>query len=488
MTKISQKMNYISLFSGIGAFEKALANLGIPTNLIAYSEIDKYASRAYSLIHGVSETLNFGDITEFKEGSINLGRKGATLDLVTYGFPCQPFSNAGNQEGFADSKGRGNLFFDALRVIDYYQPKIAIAENVKNLTSKKFTNEFAQILQSLEEAGYNNYWEILNAKNYGVAQNRERVFIVSIRKDIDTGAFKFPTTTVLHTRLIDYLEPTTDTRYHLSERLVQQAYNSSFNNTNIPEDNHAKCIQVARSSPSDKNSQSARIYSPYGLCPTIPAGRGGNVLPKIKLLTDNGDVYRTLTPLECFRLLGFDDTDHQTLHSHGISNHQLYRMAGNSIVVGVLEQIFKGLAQMGLLPIDKGENTMLELTIKANSLGELHNQIASMAAELQNGTAPAVTKEVTQANKPTKTTSKAQETTAPADGWTGQDTAITDTLSPSTAQEEDLLPKLQEVARGLITNGKSPDVKAILDSVGATALSKIPVDKQAEVLASLELL
>ena len=121
---------------------------------------------------------------------------------------------------------------------------------------------------------------------------------------------------------------------------------------------------------------------------------------------------------------------------------------------------------------------MLELTIKANSLGELHTQIASMSAELAGGAAPVVTKEVTQAKEPTKTTSPApQETTPPT----------TEEEAP-TEQLEDLIPKLQEVARGLITSGKSADVKAILGSVGASALSKIPLDRQAEVLASMELL
>lgn len=156
----------LSLFSGIGAFEKALTNLGIPFDLVAYCEFDKYASKAYSVIHNVPESMNLGDITKIDEKVLP-----QNIDLVTYGFPCQPFSQAGKQEGFEDSKGRGNLFFDALRVIQHCKPKIAIAENVKNLTSPRFKNEFQTVLQCLNNAGYNNYWKVLDAKDYDIAQH-----------------------------------------------------------------------------------------------------------------------------------------------------------------------------------------------------------------------------------------------------------------------------------------------------------------------------
>lgn len=200
----------LSLFSGIGAFEKALTNLGIPFDLVAYCEFDKYASKAYSVIHNVSESMNLGDITKVDEKVLP-----QNIDLVTYGFPCQPFSQAGKQEGFEDSKGRGNLFFDALRVIQHCKPKIAIAENVKNLTSPRFKNEFQTVLQCLNNAGYNNYWKVLDAKDYDIAQHRERVIVVSIRKDIDTGHFEFPKSVRLLKCLYDYLEPEVDEKYYI---------------------------------------------------------------------------------------------------------------------------------------------------------------------------------------------------------------------------------------------------------------------------------
>lgn len=212
-------LNELSLFSGIGAFEKALSNLNIPYNLLAYCEIDKHASKSYSAIHGVSEELNLHDVT--KVDSLDIMDD---VDFITYGFPCQDISNAGKQKGFTDENGnrtRSGLFFEALRIIEEFQPKFAIAENVKALTSKKFTEEFKTVLESLEEAGYNNYWQVLNAKDYGIPQNRERVFIISIRKDIDKG-FDFPDPVPLELRLEDLLEDEVDEKYYLSEKMLEK--------------------------------------------------------------------------------------------------------------------------------------------------------------------------------------------------------------------------------------------------------------------------
>ena len=211
-------INYLSLFSGIGSPEKALENLGIPFNLINYCEIDKYASKSFSAIHNVSEDLNLWDVTKINADTIS-----ERIDLITYGFPCQDISVAGKQRGFTDEEGnrtRSGLFFEALRIIQDYQPKFAIAENVKALTSKKFEKEFNTVLTSLEEAGYNNYWKVLNAKDYGIPQNRERVFIVSIRKDIDKG-FDFPEPIELKLRLKDMLDKDVDERFYIKDDKIQ---------------------------------------------------------------------------------------------------------------------------------------------------------------------------------------------------------------------------------------------------------------------------
>jgi DNA (cytosine-5)-methyltransferase 1 len=208
-------MKLLSLFSGIGAFEKALDNLEMPYDLVAYCEKDKHASKSYSAIHGVPESMNLGDITKVDEKALP-----KDIDLVTYGFPCQDISLCGKLKGLFNEDGtqtRSGLFFEALRIIEETQPKVAIAENVKNLTSKKFAEQFRIVLGALESAGYHNYWEVLNAKDFGIPQNRERVFIVSIRKDIDTGMFRFPKSFPLKLRLKDMLEEVVDEKYYINE-------------------------------------------------------------------------------------------------------------------------------------------------------------------------------------------------------------------------------------------------------------------------------
>lgn len=251
-------LNVLSLFSGIGAFEKALDNLGIPYNLLAYCEIDKYASKAYSLIHDVPEEKNLKDVTKVDILDIL-----DDVDLITYGFPCQDISNAGKQKGFTDENGertRSGLFFEALRIIEDYNPKFAIAENVKALTSKKFSEEFRIVLESLEEAGYNNYWQVLNAKDYGIPQNRERVFIVSIRKDIDKG-FTFPDPIPLELRLKDLLEDDVDEKYYLSEKMLEKlTYNKNVKDSDI--------VKVANL---NKGGQKGDVISPEGISTSLTA-------------------------------------------------------------------------------------------------------------------------------------------------------------------------------------------------------------------------
>ena len=207
-------MKVLSLFSGIGAFEKALDNLKIPYELVGYCEIDKHASKSYAAIHGVDESMNLGDITK-----IDTSQLPKDIDLLTYGFPCQDISLCGKMRGLFNEDGtqtRSGLFFEALRLIEDTKPRIAIAENVKNLIGKKFKEQFEIVLNSLEEAGYNNYWQVLNAKDYGIPQNRERVFIISIRKDIDTGLFKFPQGFPLNKRVKDILEDEVDEKYYIT--------------------------------------------------------------------------------------------------------------------------------------------------------------------------------------------------------------------------------------------------------------------------------
>ena len=222
-----RKIKLLSLFSGIGAFEAALDRMNIEYELVNFCEIDKYAAKSYCAVHGVDESKNLGDITKVETSLLP-----NDIDLITYGFPCQDISLAGLQKGFENNgeRTRSGLFFEALRIIEDTKPRVAIAENVRNLVSKKFANEFQIVLDSLEQAGYNNYWQVLNSKNYGIPQNRERVFIVSIRKDLDDGNFKFGEPFPLEFRLKDMLEEEVDEKYYLSEKSIAYVCSSGTKN------------------------------------------------------------------------------------------------------------------------------------------------------------------------------------------------------------------------------------------------------------------
>lgn len=352
-------LKYISLFSGIGAFEKALFNIGVPYELINYCEIDKYASKAYSLIHHIPESKNLWDITKVDETTLP-----SDVDLITYGFPCQDISIAGKKRGFVGEDGkktRSGLFFDALRIIEHCKPKVAIAENVKNLTSKSMKGIFDIVLNSLDEAGYNCYWKVMNAADYGIPQSRERVIIVSIRKDIDNGSFQFPDPIPLTRCLADMLEDDVPEAFYLSEDKTRSVISHNDKHPGHIADRGGgggicptllsrdckdpkviivpmKIIQAADLNHYG-NDQMNRIYSPEGLAPTLKTVSGGGREVKIE---DNGR-YRKLTPKEYFRLMGFTDSDYEVLASKGISKTQIYKMAGNSIAVTMLEHLFRKL-------------------------------------------------------------------------------------------------------------------------------------------------
>lgn len=381
----------LSLFSGMGAFESALERCGRPYEVVNYCEIDPHASRSYSQIHGVPEAKNLRDVCAIDTAKIS------GVNLITYGFPCQDISVAGKQKGFEHNgeRTRSGLFYEALRIIQDLQPEYAIAENVKALVSKKFTAEFKAVLDGLEAAGYNNYWQVLNAKDYGIPQNRERVFIISIRKDCDAGLFSFPAPQELKLRVKDMLEPEVDDKYYLTgegaQRLIQ-AYAARINEaitepvicasrgrnpadlrdraagayteqhlepksdgtsntiSTVQKDNlllepAPRILQIGNLIPDAgrkfTNPQTGRVYDPQGLGPTINTAQGGQREVKIIETTPGAYRIRKLTPRECYRLMGFTDAEFDSIK--GVSNTQLYKQAGNSIVVNVLEAIFRQL-------------------------------------------------------------------------------------------------------------------------------------------------
>ena len=281
----------LSLFSGIGAFERACCRIGLDWELVNYCEIDRWASLSYSMVNQCDESLNLRDVRAVTAETV----RDQHVGLITYGFPCQDISIAGKQQGFVNDSGestRSGLFFEALRIIKELRPRYAIAENVKALTSAKFKSEFATVLSSLEEAGYNNYWRVLNAKDYGIPQNRERVFIVSIRRDADEGDFQFPEKEPLMLRLRDMLEPaeSVDEKYYLSterggvRRLIAEL-EARYGLSDVARTGETPVLCQIGNIAKDPNREHIqdRIYDPSGLAPTLNTVGGGNLEPKITI-------------------------------------------------------------------------------------------------------------------------------------------------------------------------------------------------------------
>ena len=395
MNKKSIKL--LSLFSGIGSPEQALKNIGVDYELVGFSEVNKFAIKSYCKVHNVSEDLSLGDIT-----NIDISSLPTDIDLITHGSPCQDFSIAGHQKGGDKGTGtRSSLMWNTVDIVEYCRPKVALWENVKNLLSKKHRHNFDRYLEIMEQMGYNSYYQVLNAKDYGIPQNRERVFTVSIRKDIDKG-YVFPEPQELTLRLKDMLEDEVDEKYYISICKMQQliknidgkldlnkqvigtchkkndlshstrdiVYNAEKNAPTLNATMYKDPIKVLI--PIDgKNSKmdnvtmvndnygminggtigklldiNRRCYSVDYISPTITTCDGGYSEPKIIEPTNaNSEMVfkvRKLTPRECWRLMGFKDEQFDKA-AEVCSNTQLYKLAGNSIVVNVLEEIFKNM-------------------------------------------------------------------------------------------------------------------------------------------------
>lgn len=335
-----KKIKLMSLFSGIGAFEKGMKDKGIDYELINYCEIDKYASYAYSVMHEVDENLNLGDVSKVDTSNIK------EFDLLTYGFPCQDISLAGNMKGIIKGETRSGLLFEALRIIKDKKPKFAIAENVRNLVSKKFIDDFNNMLKELDRMGYNSYWQILNSKNYGVAQSRERVFVVSVRKDIDNGNFEFPEQNPNLIPLKSILEDNVNERFYvnnsyvkdfikdLNDKLIDNKKPNAFGLIKVGEIKNPKTLDMNK-----------RVFSTNGVSPTITTN--SDSIPKIVECK-----IRKLTPKECWLAQGFSENDYikvkQELENKFYNGGdrattQLYKMAGNSISVPVAGAIIENL-------------------------------------------------------------------------------------------------------------------------------------------------
>ena len=207
-----EELKVLELFGGIGAIRKAFERQNIPHKVVDYVEIDEFAVKSYNAMYG----------TEFEPQDISKWDKDIDVDFIMHGSPCQDFSIAGLQKGGDEGSGtRSSLMYETIRLVKKLNPKYVVWENVKNLVSDKHEHNFNKYLKIMEELGFNNYYKVLNAKNYGIPQNRERVFTVSIRKDIDEGTFYFPKEQKLILRLKDLLEESVDEKYYLSDDKIE---------------------------------------------------------------------------------------------------------------------------------------------------------------------------------------------------------------------------------------------------------------------------
>lgn len=447
-----------------------------------FCEFDKYATSSYCAIHNENESKNLGDITKVDETKLE------PFNMICGGSPCQDFSVAGKQKGSIWTckdcgheynpltvhwserdkcpccgsnnieKTRSSLLVEYLRVVRANKPNFGMYENVKNIVGKQFKNTFKMFTDELGEYGYNVYWKVLNAKDYGIPQNRERVYLIFIKKELDNGKFTYPEPFDNGMRLKDILEENVDEKFYISEDKVQRfltnlnnedallydacqvkregksrEYNDfcptltarDYKDPRLVNDNVVKQIgTISKCEGNWKNPQVGRIYSTDGCSPTLNTCGGGSHEPKIVQLGNvnpsgkgmNGNVFdenglaptlttnkgegnkiairqatkkgyiecelggvadlsypesktrrgrvqengqicptitatetgvcriespiriRKLTPKECFRLMGFSDENFEAVEKM-VSNSQLYKQAGNSIVVDVLYYI-----------------------------------------------------------------------------------------------------------------------------------------------------
>jgi DNA (cytosine-5)-methyltransferase 1 len=301
---------FIDLFAGIGGIRIPFEAAG--GECVFTSEWDKFAQQTY--------VLNFhdevhGDITQVEESEI------PTHDVVLAGFPCQPFSNAGLKEGFNDT--RGTLFFEIERIARYHEPKIMLLENVKGLVSHDKKRTFNVILERLDELGYWVEHKVLNAREFGVPQNRERIYIVAYSKEwFDEGDFSFPKPSTKQTRVGDVLDTRVDPKYTISDRLWAGHQ-------------RRKLEHAAKGNGFGYSLFSAD--SPYTSTISARYYKDGSEI----LIKQRGKNPRKVTPREAARLQGFPEW----FQVHP-SDTQAYKQFGNSVAVPVIDAIAKKVAKL----------------------------------------------------------------------------------------------------------------------------------------------
>ena len=322
-----KKYRSVDLFAGIGGIRLGFDNaFKDKIETVFVSELDKFAQATYKdNFHDEFEIA--GDITKIDEKDV------PPFDICLAGFPCQAFSIAGNKAGFDDNfrgVNRGNLFLDVVRLCEYHKPKVIFCENVKGLVMHDKGRTFSVIRQAFRDIGYQVFWKVLNSKDYGVPQNRERIYVVAFRDDLNVGEFVFPKPIDKKTCIRDIMQDApVPTRYYLSDTYIQTLRNHRARHE------------------SKGHGFGYEIRDLDGVAGTIVCGGMGrernliidhrehSMIPetKIKGVINNEDI-RKMTPREWARLQGFPDSFVLSL-----ADTHLYKQFGNSVSVNVIEAI-----------------------------------------------------------------------------------------------------------------------------------------------------
>ena len=319
----------IDLFAGIGGIRKGFENaFGEDISTVFVSEWDEYAQKTYRANYKDDFEIA-GDITQIEEKDI------PKFDICLAGFPCQAFSLAGKRMGFEDDyKGmcRGTLFQDVVRICEYHKPKVIFCENVKGLTIHDKGRTFKVIKRAFEQIGYTVYDKVLNSKDFGVPQNRERIYIVAFRNDIDSSGFKFPEGDNSETKIKDIMEKdVVSVKYYLSTQYLETLKRHKERHE---AKGHGFGYEIR-----DVNSQAGAI-----VCGGMGRERNLIVDKRLKDFTPvthikgevNREGIRKMTPREWARLQGFTDS-----FKLEIADVHLYKQFGNSVTVNVIEAIAK---------------------------------------------------------------------------------------------------------------------------------------------------
>ncbi len=365
------KIRVATMFSGIGAIEYAFQRLRIPTEIIFASDIDKLAKQSYFNNYDIKEENWYDDVYDID------GKKYKNqVDILVGGSPCQSFSMVGKRKGFEDT--RGTLFYEFARIVKESQPKVFIYENVKGLINHDKGNTFETIKATFNELGYKYFYQVLNAKNYGIPQHRERIFVIGFKdKSIN---FEFPKSIPLEFKMQDFLEDYSDSKYYLKEKGVKFVTSSKNRKKRYTQINgdiaicqkanqqfnwHGDFIFESKDNAEfdelifDVNEVEEKYYLSEKVKKYVLTEGTKKFKTRIKTdlevarpllqsmhkmhragvdnyVTHNKGRIRKLTPKECLRLMGFRDDFKQ-----GVSDTQMYRQAGNSIVVDVLIALLK---------------------------------------------------------------------------------------------------------------------------------------------------